>query len=250
MRTKLIAGNWKMNNTPDTARRLISDILAKIGSEAACDVAVCVPSVCLEAASQSLKGSSVLLGAQNVHYEASGAFTGELSADMLTSVGAGCVIIGHSERRQYFGETDETVNKRPRAALKAGLMPIVCGGESKDQRLTGYTNPVVSYQTKIALTGVTAEQLDNLVIAYDPVLAIGTGLTATDEQANETIGVIRHAAREVYGSKADGLRILYGGSMNDENAASLLAQPEIDGGLIGGASLKADKFAAIVKACE
>ena len=187
------------------------------------------------------------LGAQNVHFKASGAYTGELSADMLKASGCEYVIIGHSERRQYFGETDKTVNLRATAAVKAGLKAIICVGEMQDERVDGYTDIIVTYQTQMALKGLTAEELDNVVIAYEPVWAIGTGLTATDEQANETIGVIRKAVAAKYGDEvAQKVRIQYGGSMKGSNVKGLMAQPEIDGGLIGGASLKAADFAQVV----
>ncbi|GHU66333.1 triosephosphate isomerase [Clostridia bacterium] len=248
MRKKLIAGNWKMNNTPAEAKALIETALPLI-KDAACDVAMCVPAVDLVIANDLLKGSGVILGAQNMHWADKGAYTGELSAAMIQSVGASSVILGHSERRQYFAETDETVGKKTKAALTAGLLPIVCVGELKEERLGGQTDEVVTRQTRAALDGLSAEQVSGLVIAYEPVWAIGTGLVATDEQANETIGVIRRVVKDLYGKPtADAVRILYGGSMNAANAAGLLAQPEIDGGLIGGASLKAGDFAAIVKA--
>ena len=194
-----------------------------------------------------IKGTNIKLGAQNVHFAEKGAYTGELSADMLKAVGCEYVIVGHSERRQYFGETDKTVNLRATAAVKAGLTAIICVGEMKDERVDGYTDIIVAYQTKMALKGLTAEELDHVVIAYEPVWAIGTGLTATDEQANETIGVIRKAIAEVYGDDvAQKVRIQYGGSMKGSNVKGLMAQPEIDGGLIGGASLKAEDFAQVV----
>ena len=208
---------------------------------------VCPPAVCLAAVSEVIKGTNIKLGAQNVHFKASGAYTGELSCDMIKAVGCEYVISGHSERRQYFGETDKTVNLRTVAAVKAGLTPIVCVGEMKDEREAGYTDILVTYQTQMALHGLTAEEVANVVIAYEPVWAIGTGLTATDEQANETIGVIRKAICEKYGEEtASKIRIQYGGSMKGSNVKGLMAQPEIDGGLIGGASLKAPDFAQVV----
>jgi triosephosphate isomerase len=250
VRKKLIAGNWKMNNTPAEAKALINSALPLLKG-AACDVAMCVPAVDLAIASELLSGSGVMLGAQNMHWASAGAYTGELSAAMLLAVGASCVILGHSERRQYFAETDETVGKKTRAALAAGLLPVVCVGELKEERLGGQTDKVVTRQTRVALDGLTSEQTISLVVAYEPVWAIGTGLVATDEQANETIGVIRSVIKDMFGeSTANAVRILYGGSMNAANAAGLLAQPEIDGGLIGGASLKANDFAAIVKAAS
>jgi triosephosphate isomerase len=221
--------------------------LIPLVADAKCDVVVCPPSVCLPAVAEAIRGTNVKLGAQNMHFAASGAYTGELSAQMLKAVGCEYVIVGHSERRQYFGETDKTVNLRATAAVKAGLIAIVCVGELKDERVDGYTNAIVTYQTQMALKGLTAEELDKVVVAYEPVWAIGTGLTATDEQANETIGVVRRAIAGVYGEDvANKVRIQYGGSMKGANVKGLMAQPEIDGGLIGGASLKAADFAEVV----
>ncbi|MBQ2956781.1 MAG: triose-phosphate isomerase [Clostridia bacterium] len=246
MRKPIIAGNWKMNKTPAEAAQLVTDLIPLV-KDAACDVVVCTPAVCFAAVSEAIKGTNIKLGAQNVHFEAKGAFTGELSADMLKASGCEYVIIGHSERRQYFGETDKTVNLRTVAAVKAGLKAIVCVGEMKDEREAGYTDILVTYQTQMALHGLTAEELDNVVVAYEPVWAIGTGLTATDEQANETIGVIRKAIAAQFGEEAAAkIRIQYGGSMKGRNVKGLMAQPEIDGGLIGGASLKAADFAQVV----
>ena len=245
MRKPIIAGNWKMNKTPSEARELVT-ALAPLVKDAVCDVVVCTPAVNFTAVSEAIKGTNIKLGAQNMHWKESGAYTGELSAAMLRECGVEYVILGHSERRQYFGETDATVNLRTLAAVKAGLTPIVCVGEKKEEREAGYTNALVSYQTLIALSGLTAEQVKGVVIAYEPVWAIGTGLTATDEQANETIGVIREAIRSAYGDAADEVRIQYGGSMNPKNCKGLMAQPEIDGGLIGGASLKAEDFFKVV----
>ncbi len=246
MRKAIIAGNWKMNKTPSQAVELVN-ALKPLVRDASCDVVVCVPAVDIAVVAEAVKGSNIHVGAQNVHFMESGAYTGELSAAMLKEAGAEYVIIGHSERRQYFGETDFTVNKRVLAAVKAGLKVIVCVGEKKEEREDKYTDPLVSYQTLIALTGLTDEEVKNVVIAYEPVWAIGTGLVATDEQANETIGVIRKALEGRYGKEvADAVRIQYGGSMKPANVKGLMAQPEIDGGLIGGASLKAEEFAAVV----
>ena len=246
MRKPIIAGNWKMNKTPAEAVELVKGLIPLV-KDAKCDVVVCPTAVCLSAVAEVIKGTNIKLGAQNVHFAEKGAYTGELSADMLKAVGCEYVIVGHSERRQYFGETDKTVNLRATAAVKAGLTAIICVGEMKDERVDGYTDIIVAYQTKMALKGLTAEELDHVVIAYEPVWAIGTGLTATDEQANETIGVIRKAIAEVYGDDvAQKVRIQYGGSMKGSNVKGLMAQPEIDGGLIGGASLKAPDFSAIV----
>ena len=246
MRKAIIAGNWKMNKTPEEAKELVTELIPLV-KDAKCDVVVCTPAVCFAAVAPVIEGTNVKLGAQNVHFEAKGAFTGELSADMLKASGVEYVIIGHSERRQYFGETDKTVNLRTVAAVKAGLKAIVCVGEMKDEREAGYTDMIVMYQTQMALHGLTAEELENVVIAYEPVWAIGTGLTATDEQANETIGVIRKAIGYKFGEEAAAkIRIQYGGSMKGSNVKGLMAQPEIDGGLIGGASLKAEDFAQVV----
>ena len=246
MRKPIIAGNWKMNKTPAEAAALVND-LKPLVKDAACDVVVCVPAVDFVAVKEAIEGSNIHLGAQNVHFAASGAYTGELSADMLKAAGVEYVIIGHSERRQYFGETDKTVNQRVRAAVAAGLKVILCVGENKEEREAGYTDALVEYRTLIALNGLTKEEVAAVVIAYEPVWAIGTGLTATDEQANETIGVIRRAVARKYGSDiGDAIRIQYGGSMNPKNVKGLMAQPEIDGGLIGGASLKAPDFSLVV----
>ncbi len=246
MRKPIIAGNWKMNKTPKEAVELVKALIPTV-KDAACEVVVCVPAVDLTAVGEAIKGTNIKLGAQNVHFAASGAYTGELSVDMLKACGVKYVVIGHSERRQYFGETDKTVNLRTRAALEGGLIPIVCVGEMKEEREAGYTNALVEYQTLIALNGLDPKDVKKVVIAYEPVWAIGTGLVATDEQANETIGVIRAALKRKYGSGvANAVRIQYGGSMNPGNVKGLMAQPEIDGGLIGGASLKAPDFTAVV----
>lgn len=245
MRKPIIAGNWKMNKTPEEARELVSALVPAV-KDADCDVVVCVPATDFAAVREAAGSGNVKLGAQNVHFARSGAYTGELSAEMLRACGVEYVVIGHSERRQYFGETDKTVNLRVRAAVEAGLIPIICVGELKDERESGYTDIIVEYQTLMALHGLSADEVKNVVVAYEPVWAIGTGLTATDEQANETIGVIRGAIARRYGQDAgDAVRIQYGGSMNPKNVKGLMAQPEIDGGLIGGASLKAPDFASV-----
>lgn len=245
MRKPIIAGNWKMNKTPSEAKELVTALIPLV-RDAACDVVVCTPAVDFAAVKEVIGGTNIKLGAENMHWKESGAYTGELSTAMLKECGVEYVILGHSERRQYFGETDATVNLRTLAAVAAGLTPIICVGEKKEEREAGYTDALVTYQTLTALTGLTAEQVAKVVIAYEPVWAIGTGLTATDEQANETIGVIRSAIRSVYGDAADEVRIQYGGSMNPKNVKGLMAQPEIDGGLIGGASLKAEDFSKVV----
>ena len=246
MRKPIIAGNWKMNKTPAEAAALVSE-LKPLVADAKCDVVVCVPAVDIAAVKEAAAGSNIKVGAQNVHWAKSGAYTGELSADMLVAAGVEYVVIGHSERRQYFGETDQTVNQRVLAAVNAGLKVILCVGEMKDVREAGATDGLVDYQTIMALNGLTAEQVAEVIVAYEPVWAIGTGLTATDEQANETIGVIRKAIAEKFGRyAAEHIRIQYGGSMKGSNVKGLMAQPEIDGGLIGGASLKAADFAQVV----
>ncbi len=233
-----------MNNTASEGVALVKAI-APLVTEATCDVVVCVPAIDIPAVSEALKGTNIRLGAENVHFAEKGAYTGEISAAMLKEYGVEYVIIGHSERRQYFGETDETVNKRTLTALNAGLTPIVCVGETLEERETGKTEAVLHRQLEEGLKGV--EDLTKLVIAYEPVWAIGTGKTATAAQANETIGYIRKTLGELFCEKcAAKVRIQYGGSMNAGNCKELMAQEEIDGGLIGGASLKAPDFSAIV----
>ena len=250
MRKKIIAGNWKMNKTATEAKALISELIPAV-KDAGCEVVICVPFTDLVTAVEMTKGTNIHVGAENVHFEKSGAFTGEISAQMLAELGVEYVIIGHSERRQYFGETDQTVNARVRAALDAGLKVILCVGEVLSERKDGITSQIVSAQTEIALGGVSADELKNIVIAYEPVWAIGTGETATPEQANEVCAVIRSLIERLYGKDAaDAIVVQYGGSMNDKNAAELLAQPDVDGGLIGGASLVAEKFTAIVNAAS
>lgn len=250
LRKAVIAGNWKMNKTPSETTALINEMKPLV-KDADCEVVLCVPFVDLDAALKAADGSNIKIGAENCHFEASGAFTGEVSAPMLKEMGVEYVIIGHSERRTYFGETDVTVNKRTLAALANGLKPIVCVGEYLEQREQGVTEELVAMQTKIALLGVTEEQLKNVIIAYEPVWAIGTGKTATAEQANEVCSVIRNTVKKLYGEAAAfGITIQYGGSMNAKNADELVAQPDVDGGLIGGASLKAHDFSVIVKAAS
>jgi len=250
LRKAVIAGNWKMNKNRAEAKALIEE-LKPLVKDADCGVIVCVPFTDLETVLAATEGSNICVGAQNCHFAPSGAFTGEISASMLTEMGVEYVVLGHSERRQYFGETDVTVNKRLRAALDAGLKPIVCVGELLEQREQGVTAEVVGMQTRIALGGVSAEELKNIIIAYEPVWAIGTGKTATADQAGEVCGLIRATVADLYGKEAaDGLTIQYGGSMNAGNAAELLAQEDVDGGLIGGAALKAPDFSAIVAAAS
>ncbi len=246
MRKPIIAGNWKMNMTPSQAKELVTDLIPLV-KDAACDVVVCPPYVDIALVAELVKGTNIQVGAQNIHWAEKGAFTGEISAAMLKEAGAAYAIIGHSERRQYFGETDATVNSRTKAALAAGIVPIICVGESLEQREKGETDAVVSGQVKADLADIPGEAVAGLVIAYEPIWAIGTGKTATDEQANETIGLIRETIASLYGQAvADQVRIQYGGSMNPKNVKGLMAQPQIDGGLIGGASLKAADFAQVV----
>ena len=247
LRQAIIAGNWKMNKTRSEAKTLIED-LKPIAEKATCGVVICVPYTNLETAVELTKGTNIKVGAENVHFKKSGAFTGEISADMLTELGVEYVVIGHSERRQYFGETDETVNKRLLAALQAGLKPILCVGETLDQREKGITEEIIAMQTKIALMGTCEKCIKNVVIAYEPVWAIGTGKTATAEQAEEVCAFIRKTVENLFNKEiADGMTIQYGGSMNAKNCAELLSKPDVDGGLIGGASLKSDHFNTIVQ---
>jgi triosephosphate isomerase len=248
-RKPVIAGNWKMNCTPAETETLIRETIPLV-RDAVCDVVFCVPYIDLLAAQTVTQGTNICVGAQNVHFAPKGAYTGEISAPQLTAAGVPYVIIGHSERRQYFGETDETVQSRVRAALEANLTVILCVGELLAQREQGITDEIVRLQTKIALGGVDATALSRVVIAYEPVWAIGTGLTATPAQAQAVCKTIRDLLAELYGqAAADAVVIQYGGSMNAKNAAQLLAQPDIDGGLIGGASLVPQDFASIVTAC-
>ncbi len=250
MRKPIIAGNWKMNKTASECAEFVAKLAPQVKS-AACDVVLCVPFTDIAAMSELCKSTSIKVGAQNVAWADNGAFTGEISAAMLKEAGAEYVIIGHSERRQYFGETDKSVNMRLVQALKNGFNPIVCVGETLAEREGGKTEEVNKTQVVGAFAGISAEDAAKVVIAYEPVWAIGTGKTATDEQANETIGYIRSVVKSLYGEKiANGMRIQYGGSMNAKNVAGLMAQPEIDGGLIGGASLKPDDFAIIVNTAK
>ncbi len=247
-RQAIIAGNWKMNKTPAEAKVLLEEIVP-VAKGADCEVIACVPYVDLAVALEVTKGTNVKIGAENCHWAESGAFTGEISAKMLAEMGVPYVVLGHSERRQYFGETDETVNKRTKAALAAGLKPIVCVGELLWERECNITEEVIARQIKLDLFNVSAEDVLNTVIAYEPVWAIGTGKTATADQAEEVCGFIRATLAKLYGQKvADAVTIQYGGSMNDGNAAELLSKTNVDGGLIGGASLVASKFAAIIDA--
>ncbi|MDD4316073.1 MAG: triose-phosphate isomerase [Clostridia bacterium] len=246
MKRPIIAGNWKMNNNKEGTKKLIAEI-APLVKDAECEVVVCVPFTDLETARKAARGTNIQLGAQNVHWAEKGAFTGEISADMLAEMKVKYVIVGHSERRQYFGETDATVNMRTKAALKAGLKVILCVGELLSERESKKTAEVVTRQTTEALKDITKQELKKIVLAYEPVWAIGTGRTATSQDANDTIKVIRKVVRKLFGrAAAQSVRIQYGGSMNAKNAKELMAMPQIDGGLIGGASLKAEDFAKVV----
>ena len=250
-RKTIIAGNWKMNKTPSETKTLIEEMKPLVSKAKWCEMVLCVPYTNIQTAVKAAKGAKIAIGAENMHYEKSGAFTGEVSADMLKELGVKYVIVGHSERRQYFNETDEACNKKVKAAIETGLRPILCVGESLAEREQDVTMEVINKQVKIGLLGVPVEEVKKVVIAYEPIWAIGTGKTATSEQAGEICGKIRDCLRELYGARAArGITIQYGGSMNAANAEELLAQADVDGGLIGGASLKAEDFAAIVDAAN
>ncbi len=248
MRQPIIAGNWKMNNTIAATKALLTDLIPLV-KDAKAEVVVCVPYTDIATAGEIIKGTNIKLGAENVHWAEKGAFTGEISADMLVELGVEYVIIGHSERRQYFGETDQTVNARVKAALGRGLKPIICVGETLEEREGGLVESVLVRQTTEAFKDIDKSQLENIVIAYEPVWAIGTGKTATAQDANDTIAIIRNTMANLYCKDCaeNKVRIQYGGSMNPKNASELMAMPQIDGGLIGGASLKAVDFSQVVK---
>lgn len=250
-RKAVIAGNWKMNMTPSEAKKLIDELIPLTENKNGCDIIICVPFVDIATAVDAVKGTNIKVGAQNVHFADKGAYTGEISASMLKECGVEYAVIGHSERRQYFGETDETVNLRLKAALAAGIVPIVCVGELLGERDQGITEEVVSKQTKIAFLDVSADDAKKVIVAYEPVWAIGTGRTATADQADEVCGVIRNVLSEKYGKDvAEAVTIQYGGSMKPGNASDLLAKYHVDGGLIGGASLVAKDFADIIDAAQ
>lgn len=239
MRRMITAGNWKMNKTPKQAVELINELIPVVKSDDT-DVVFCVPAVALDAAVKATEGTNIEIGAQNMHFEESGAFTGEIAPSMLTEIGVKYVVLGHSERREYYAETNETVNKKTLKAIEHGLVPIVCCGEYLEQREQGVTVDLVRQQIKIALLGVSAEDAKKVVIAYEPIWAIGTGVTATADQAEEVCAAIRALLVELYGSEvAEAMRIQYGGSVKPDNAAELFGKPNIDGGLVGGASLTA-----------
>ena len=243
-----IAGNWKMNKTAAETAELASALKASLAPFAGkCEIAVCPTFTSLATAVEILKGSNVKVGAQNIHWADNGAYTGEISGAMLKEIGVEYVIIGHSERRQYFGETDETVNQRIKAALKYGLKPIVCIGETLNERESGVTNTVLEKQIRGAFADISAADMDAITIAYEPVWAIGTGKTATPEVAQETHAFIRSVLTALYGDKAQDIVVQYGGSMKPENSGALVSKQDIDGGLIGGAALKADSFTALIQ---
>ena len=246
MRKAIIAGNWKMHYTPEEAVKLVNE-LKPLVKDATCDVVVCPTFVCLDAVLKAVEGSNIKVAAQNMHFEEKGAYTGEVSGKMLKSINVEYVIIGHSERRQYFNETDETVNKKIKAAFANGLKPIVCVGETLEQREAGKTVEIITKQTELALEGLTDEQVKNTIIAYEPIWAIGTGKTATSEDANNSIKEIRNKIADIYGKDvAEEVIIQYGGSVKSTNAKELFEMSDIDGGLVGGASLKAEEFSKIV----
>ncbi|NOY74220.1 MAG: triose-phosphate isomerase [Kiritimatiellaeota bacterium] len=248
MRRTIIAGNWKMNLTAAEAVAFVEEFKPLVADSTEVEIVVCPVFTALDAAVKAAAGSNIKIGAQNIHWEESGAFTGEISAAMLKETGVEYVIIGHSERRQYFGETDETVNKRLKAALAAGLVPMVCVGEVLAERESGKTESVLSTQLQCGLNGIPADEMEKIVIAYEPVWAIGTGKTATPEMAEETHAYIRKTLADLFDrDTADKVRIQYGGSMKPANSAELIAQPDIDGGLVGGAALKPDSFSELIK---
>jgi triosephosphate isomerase (TIM) len=250
-RRSFVAGNWKMNKTPDESRTLAADLRLRLEGYSKCDVAVCPVSISIPAVVQALAGTNLAVGAQNVYWEKSGAYTGEVSGPMLVNAGCQYVIVGHSERRQFFHETDESVNKRLKAALSYKLKVIVCVGESKDERTHNITEQVVRRQIEGGLVGLSAADMAAVTIAYEPIWAIGTGLTASPLQAQQVHEFIRGLLREKFGAPiAESIRIQYGGSVKPDNAKELLSQPDIDGALVGGASLVAADFEAIVKAAK
>lgn len=248
LRKLFIAGNWKMNKTVAEALALAAELKHRLEDAAAVDVLVAPPFTALQAVAAALRDSNIAVGAQHLHWEKSGAFTGEVSAAMLVEVGCSHVIIGHSERRQFFGETNETVNRRLKAALAAGLRPMVCVGETLAQRDGNQVESVLTDQVTNALAGISVEQMKTVTIAYEPVWAIGTGRNATATQAQEAHAIIRGLLKKLFGTQAaDSARIQYGGSVNPNNARELMSQPDVDGALVGGASLEAKSFVAIVR---
>ncbi|MBE6912783.1 MAG: triose-phosphate isomerase [Ruminococcaceae bacterium] len=250
-RKTIIAGNWKMNKTPAETKKMFEELRVAVGKQKWCDVVLCVPFVDIPTACRSSRDAKVAVAAQNMHYEEKGAYTGEVSAEMLRELGVKYVVIGHSERREYYGETDKTVNLKVKKALEVGLRPIICVGETLEQREYDITREHITMQVKIALADIPADKIRKLVFAYEPIWAIGTGKTATADQAEEVCELIRSVIRAKYGARiARAVTIQYGGSMNPKNAAELLAKPDVDGGLIGGASLKTEDFVAVINAAN
>ena len=246
MRKAVIAGNWKMNYTPEEAVNVINELIPLV-KDATCEVVICPTFVCLDAALKAAKGSNVKIAAQNMHFEKSGAFTGEVAPGMLQAMGVDYVVLGHSERREYFNETDEALNKKVKAAFAHNLLPILCCGESLEQRENGTTNQIISGQIKADLEGLSKDLAEKLIVAYEPIWAIGTGKTATKEQANETIAEIREVLAEMFGKEvADKVRIQYGGSVKPDTIKDQMLMSDIDGALVGGASLLAQDFSKIV----
>ena len=250
MRKTIVAGNWKMNKTPSEAKALIEELKPLVASETS-DVVFCVPAIDIPAAIEAAAGSNIAIGAENMYFEESGAYTGEIAPNMLTDLGVKYVILGHSERREYFGETDETVNKKVLKALQIGINPILCCGETLEQREAGVTDSHIASQIRAALEGISSEDVAKSVIAYEPIWAIGTGKSSSAELANETCGVVRQAVAEVTSDEvAQKVRIQYGGSVKPENIAEYMAQEHIDGALVGGASLEVDSFLALLEAVK
>ncbi len=250
-RKTIIAGNWKMNKTPAETKKMFDELKVTCGKQKWCDVVLCVPFVDLPVACRCSRDAKIGVAAQNMHYEEKGAFTGEVSAEMLRELGVKYVVIGHSERREYYGETDKAVNLKVKKALETGIRPIVCVGETLEQREYDVTEEHIAMQVKIALADIPAEKVRKIIFAYEPIWAIGTGKTATSEQANEVCSLIRSVIRAKYGARvARSVTIQYGGSMNPKNAAELLSMPDVDGGLIGGASLKTEDFVAVINAAN
>ena len=250
-RKTLIAGNWKMNKTPSETKEFMTQLKNILPKGRWCDIALCVPAVCIPAAVRAMRETRVGIGAENCSAKPNGAYTGEIATNMLVDAGCKYVIIGHSERREMFGETDADVNAKVLAALEAGLTPIMCCGETLEQREAGITNEHITMQIKLGLAGVPEDKIRKVIIAYEPIWAIGTGRTATPEQAQEVCEMIRSVVRKLYSSKnARAITIQYGGSMNEKNAYELLSMPDIDGGLIGGASLVPEKFVKIIEAAN
>ena len=247
-RRLIIAGNWKMNHTSDVAVKIINEFKAKVADITTVDMVICPTFTSLAAAANAVKGSRISIGAQNVHWKSNGAFTGEISAEMLKDIPVEYVIIGHSERRQYFGETDQTVSWRLRAALDAGLLPIVCVGETLEQRRSGHTENVVADQVRTGLAGLSDEEMQKTILAYEPIWAIGTGVTATPEQAQEVHQFVRGIVNDQFNAAcARKVRIQYGGSVKVENVKLLMSKADVDGALVGGASLKADEFSDLIR---